>query len=231
MKLPSHRYRYSVWHDLNSTSIKGHELKAPRIREGPPEKEKYFYRIKDSSNNKFIHHNRRGKDRLDYRDSTESWENLTVANLSYQDLAQPFQKENFKRVLRRLTSAKDICLLEDDLVDLKTVTFPECESLTLSRNHIPCFKNLPKFPKITHLDLSHNYIRTLSDIKVLAKYTNLKSLIMKPGNPVVVAISNYRQKIFRDIPSLLILDNLPKLEEDDIFDEEEVDSPGGCSIS
>ena len=34
LQLPSHRFRYSVWHDLSHTDVKGPQLKAPRIRYG-----------------------------------------------------------------------------------------------------------------------------------------------------------------------------------------------------
>lgn len=34
LQLPSHRFQYSVWHDLKVVSIKGTDLKAPRIRDG-----------------------------------------------------------------------------------------------------------------------------------------------------------------------------------------------------
>lgn len=33
-QLPSHRFRFSVWHDLHDPAVSGSDLKAPRIRDG-----------------------------------------------------------------------------------------------------------------------------------------------------------------------------------------------------
>ena len=45
---------------------------------GPPEKEEFFYKVRDDSN-KRIHHNLKGKARKDYRNVTEDWENASVS--------------------------------------------------------------------------------------------------------------------------------------------------------
>ena len=34
LQLPSHRFQYSLWHDLRVVTLKGTDLKAPRVREG-----------------------------------------------------------------------------------------------------------------------------------------------------------------------------------------------------
>ena len=34
LQLPSHRFQYSVWHDLREACLTGTQLKAPRVREG-----------------------------------------------------------------------------------------------------------------------------------------------------------------------------------------------------
>ena len=47
---------------------------------GPPEKEEFFYKIRDDSN-KRIHHNLKDKARKDYRNTTEDWENATVSTV------------------------------------------------------------------------------------------------------------------------------------------------------
>ncbi len=49
---------------------------------GPPEKEKYFYRVRDD-NNQRIHHMRKGHDRKDYRNDMENWEVAEVSKSLY----------------------------------------------------------------------------------------------------------------------------------------------------
>ena len=34
LQLPSHKFRYSVWHDLRQMTLQGTDLHAPRVREG-----------------------------------------------------------------------------------------------------------------------------------------------------------------------------------------------------
>ncbi|VDI48791.1 queuine tRNA-ribosyltransferase [Mytilus galloprovincialis] len=72
-QLPSHRFQYSVWHDLKVVSIKGTDLKAPRIRDGPDEKEAAFYSLKDEDN-QYIHHNLHGRRRITHQTTMENWE-------------------------------------------------------------------------------------------------------------------------------------------------------------
>ncbi len=47
---------------------------------GPPEKEQYFYKVRD--NDKKIHHSLKGNARKNYRNATEDWENATVRHHS-----------------------------------------------------------------------------------------------------------------------------------------------------
>eukprot|EP00118_Oscarella_pearsei_P008486 m.44023 g.44023 ORF g.44023 m.44023 type:complete len:147 (+) comp33486_c0_seq8:132-572(+) len=58
--LPSSRYSHTRWHELSENGIRGHELKAPRVREGPAG-------IREFSA------------KLDYRNKVENWENASVS--------------------------------------------------------------------------------------------------------------------------------------------------------
>lgn len=49
-------------------------------------------------------------------------------NLSYQDLGDPFQQENFLRILRRLIRVEKLQLVDNSLADLSSVHLPRCET-------------------------------------------------------------------------------------------------------
>lgn len=49
-------------------------------------------------------------------------------NLSYQDLGDPFQQENFLRILRRLIRVEKLQLVDNSLTDLSSVRLPRCKS-------------------------------------------------------------------------------------------------------
>lgn len=51
-------------------------------------------------------------------------------NLSYQDLGDPFQRENFLRILRRLIRVEKLQLVSDRLTDLSSVRLPRSEPNT-----------------------------------------------------------------------------------------------------
>lgn len=50
-------------------------------------------------------------------------------NLSYQDLGDPFQSENFLRILRRLIRVEKLQLVSNSLTDLSSVRLPRLEPL------------------------------------------------------------------------------------------------------
>ncbi|ELU15739.1 hypothetical protein CAPTEDRAFT_223926 [Capitella teleta] len=209
--LPSHRFRYSVWHDLSSTSLTGDQLKAPRVRDGPAEKEMLFYKMRDDTN-RSIHHSLHGRQRRNYRNQTENWEHSTVVNLSYQELQHDYQRDNLLRVLKRLRCVEDLMLMEDNLVDLTSVSLPKCNVLNLCSNFIPSFKNLPKIPQIVHLHLSDNDIRSLQGLDAL-KRSPIETLDLQ-RNPVAFTL-NYRQRVFLKLPQLSSLDGIDRCPEDD----------------
>lgn len=45
-------------------------------------------------------------------------------NLSYQDLGDPFQRENFFRILRRLIRVEKLQLIDNSLTNLSSVRLP-----------------------------------------------------------------------------------------------------------
>ena len=47
---------------------------------GPPAKEELFYRLRDE-NNKRIHHSLRGRERQNYQNTQENWENALVKTM------------------------------------------------------------------------------------------------------------------------------------------------------
>ena len=211
--LPSHRYRYSVWHELANTSVKGSDLKAPRIRHAPQEKEELFYRMRDSSN-RHIHHTLQGQERKNYRDEKEHWEGAVICNLSYQDLQHTYQRYNFYRVLKRLVIVEELNLIEDTLTDLHGITFPKCVHLNLSKNHLKSFHHLPTTPCIRELILTCNCIRSLDGLEALRK-TPIEHIVLKE-NPIAFTL-NYRPNVFQKLPPLRTLDDLQKVPADSQF--------------
>ncbi|XP_013397896.1 uncharacterized protein LOC106164504 [Lingula anatina] len=226
-KLPSARFCYTNWHELPHTDLHGNQLHAPRVREAPEEKEMTFYSAKDASDRP-LHHSRQGKERMDYRDKTENWEQAEVCNLSFQELSDAYQRENFKRILKRLLRVQDLILVEDKLTELSSFSFPLCTHLNLNRNYISSFKDLPKIPRIQYLTISDNNIVNLNGLDNLRK-TELRELNLK-RNPVAFT-ENYRPRVFKILPQLKVLDDIPKLPSDEVFDEEGPQSEGGCLIS
>lgn len=189
-KLPSHRFRYSVWHELSATEVRGDQLHAPRVRTGPSIKEELFYKLGDENRNR-LHHSRRGQGRLEYTSQMENWEQARVANLSYQELGHNYQMEEFLRVLKRLLVVEQLNIQEDCLVNLQDITFPQCVQLNLSKNYISSFKKLPKLPRVKHLNLDDNNIEDMTGVEGLKK-TPIESLSLK-RNPVSFTL-NYRQR-------------------------------------
>lgn len=74
------------------------------------------------------------------RDTGREWrskerETLTIVppissqelNLSYQDLGDPFQQENFLRILRRLIRVEKLQLVDNSLTNLSSVRLPRSE--------------------------------------------------------------------------------------------------------
>jgi len=207
-QLPSHRYRYTVWHELRSTQVKGDQLKAPRVREGPESKEETFYEVTDNGG-ALIHHDKTGQEKEKYRHQQENWESSLRVNLSYQKLDHTYQVKNFMRILERLRCAEEVILMDNSLHDLHNITFPRCIVANLSKNHFVSLKQIPHMPAVKHLTLQFNQIKDLSGLN---KFPKLESLDMT-GNAVYYS-KTYRRRVFQTLPNLKLLDKIIKTKAD-----------------
>ncbi|XP_050164474.1 protein tilB homolog isoform X2 [Myiozetetes cayanensis] len=186
--LPSDSFKYLGWCDIEEHDVRGNQLLCPRVREGPSEEELFFRREE--------HPLKKRKQEL---------------NLSFQDLGDLYQVENFKRILQRLIRVEKLWLVDNSLTDLSAIRLPRCRELNVNKNHFRSFKQLPKIPQIQHLSLAENNIVTLSGISDF-RHTPLESLILK-RNPCEFQ-ERYRQLVFSSLPNLKMLDGIPKLPED-----------------
>ncbi|KAK1162512.1 hypothetical protein AOXY_G17388 [Acipenser oxyrinchus oxyrinchus] len=205
--LPSNRFRFTAWHNLEGHEIRGAQLTSPRVREGPPESELF---LRGEENYLIGKRTTEEKGKWESR-LQENWENCVELNLSYQDLGDSYQLENFKRILRRLIRVERLQLVDNSLKDLSSIRLPRCKRLNLNKNHLTSIRHLPKIPQIQHLSLAENNIRTLCDLSELGT-TPLESLTLK-RNPCEFQ-EDYRSKVFSSLPNLKLLDGIPKLPAD-----------------
>lgn len=212
---PGHRFRYTIWHELRDNSVKGSDLRHPRVRKGPEIKERIFYTLADERG-RHIHHDIKGTKKQIYEKKTESWETCKAVNLSYQELGQSYQLENFIRVLQRLTRAQRIQLMDNEIQELHKITFPRCKHLNLRQNIFCQFKDLPKCPALEVLILSDNSVNSLDDLHLLTKCPSLRCLDLR-RNPICF-VPEYRQMVFHILPNLKELDDIPKLTSDLDYD-------------
>jgi len=208
--LPSRKLQYSQWHELRHTDIKGSQLKAPRVRKGPSDKDREFYDLIDEDNNN-IHHHLQGGSRKKHRDETEDWETTKLASFTRQDLHHGYQKGNIGRILERLKAVVYLNLIDNELLDLSSFSFPCCEYINIDNNYLTSFKLLPKIPKVQLLTMQDNDLNNLDGITCLAS-TSLEEMYLN-GNPVSFHIG-YRYLVFRALPNLKILDGVIKQPDD-----------------
>lgn len=112
---------------------------------------------------------------------------------------------------------------------------PNLKKLELSDNRISNGLNLlHTSPKLTHLNLSGNKIKDLETIEPLKFFKNLKNLDL--FNNDATRTDDYREKVFKMIPSLKYLDGFDareqeaddsEAEEDEVNGNEEEDSEYG----
>ncbi|XP_048745716.1 uncharacterized protein LOC125658483 [Ostrea edulis] len=209
-QLPSHRFQYSVWHDLREACLTGTMLKAPRVREGPPEKDKAFYKMRDEEN-KIIHHSYKGSEKRNYRCKMEEWESAKSVSLCYQELDDKYQRSCFEKILKKLPAVEHLYLTDNAIQSLRGYSFPKCEVLNLNNNFISTFQNLPSIPRIRSLMLEDNDIDSFNHLSKL-RSSSIEELYLN-GNPVAFQI-NYRPKVFQILTQLKVLDGIPKLQSD-----------------
>uniref|UniRef100_A0A3B3D3Q7 U2A'/phosphoprotein 32 family A C-terminal domain-containing protein n=1 Tax=Oryzias melastigma TaxID=30732 RepID=A0A3B3D3Q7_ORYME len=206
--LPSSRFRFVSWHRLEQCDVTGDQLACPRVRE-PIEEELHLVEDVDvllergRSRRRRKEEGQRWEERLQ-----ENWENCLL-NLSYQDLGDPYQLENFVRILRRLIRVEKLQLIDNSLINLSSVRLP-CRMLNLHRNHLVYLHQLPKLPAVEHLCLSENAIASLGGLGSLGS-SPLRSLNLT-RNPVAFT-QDYRV-VFSCLPNLEVLDGIPKLPAD-----------------
>uniref|UniRef100_A0A673K593 U2A'/phosphoprotein 32 family A C-terminal domain-containing protein n=1 Tax=Sinocyclocheilus rhinocerous TaxID=307959 RepID=A0A673K593_9TELE len=183
--LPSSRFRFASWHWLEEHDVRGDQLAYPRVREGKRSFGVtlllYIFSVKRREDE-----GQKWEERLQ-----ENWENCVVLNLSYQDLGDPYQLENFIRILRRLIRVERLQLVDNALRDLSSVRLPRCKILNLHRNNLTSIRQLPKVPEIQHLCLSENSISSLGELSLL-RSTPLRSLTLK-RNPCQF-LEDYRSR-------------------------------------
>ncbi|XP_072174761.1 uncharacterized protein [Diadema setosum] len=209
-KLPSERFRYTLFHELKQNELRGSELHCPRVRKGPEIKEKVFTKVTDDQG-KTIHHGKMGLQRKDHQKKMEDWENCVHANLSFQDMHHDYQKESLHRILKRLIRAETVQARDNNITDLSDVSLNCCKHLNLSKNYITSFKKLPKSPVLEVLNLSDNSINSYEGLTALRK-TRLQCLDLR-RNPICF-MENYRQRIFQALPNLTVLDDVRRLPSD-----------------
>ncbi|XP_060564904.1 protein tilB homolog isoform X2 [Ruditapes philippinarum] len=225
-KLPSHKFRYSVWHDLRQTCLTGDQLHAPRVRAGPPEKEKQFNRVIEDGLP--IHHDLSGRRRQNHMNELENWESAEVINLCYQELCHEYQWKNFYRILAKCQSAVTINISYNTIVSLKQIKFSRCEYINMHANYIGSIKDFPSLPKAKKIVATDNNIKTLDGLQSL-RGTPLEELYLS-GNNCSFEI-NYRQKVFQTLPNLRILDGVARLPSDSEFVEDETQPDNSrCTI-
>ncbi|XP_024848225.1 uncharacterized protein [Bos taurus] len=178
--LPSDSFKYLTWHKGEQNDIQGSQLRCPRVREGPSAEELLFREEECTlPSQKRVLEKNKWETWLQ-----ENWEDCT-------DLGDPYQVENFNRILRRLIRVETLWLVDNSLVDLSALRLPSCRVLNMNKNHLTSFKQLPKIPQIQHLSLADNHIETLTGLSSL-RCTPLESLILK-RNPCEFH-QNYRKR-------------------------------------
>ncbi|XP_021114475.1 uncharacterized protein LOC101716644 [Heterocephalus glaber] len=118
--LPSDSCKYLTWHKIEQHDIQGSQLHCPRVREGPSEEELLLRPVRCTLPPK-----RRILEKTKWETwLQENWEDCMNLNISFQDLGDPYQVENFRRILRRLIRVETLWLIVNSLVDLSTIRFP-----------------------------------------------------------------------------------------------------------
>ncbi|KAI4578965.1 hypothetical protein MJG53_000842 [Ovis ammon polii x Ovis aries] len=119
-KLPSDSFKYLTWHKVEQNDIQGSQLRCPRVREGPSAEELLFREEECTlPSQKRVLEKNKWETWLQ-----ENWEDCTNLNLSFQDLGNPYQVENFNRILRRLIRVETLWLVDNSLVDLSALRLP-----------------------------------------------------------------------------------------------------------
>ncbi|KAG8511518.1 DnaJ subfamily A member 1, partial [Galemys pyrenaicus] len=109
--LPSDSFKYLTWHRIEQHDIQGSQLRCPRVREGPPGEELLLKHEECA-----MPLQRKVPEKIKWKTwLQENWEDCTNLNISFQDLGDPYQVENLKRILRRLIRVETLWLVDNSL--------------------------------------------------------------------------------------------------------------------
>ncbi|XP_070494853.1 acidic leucine-rich nuclear phosphoprotein 32 family member A isoform X2 [Chironomus tepperi] len=119
------------------------------------------------------------------------------------------------------TTLEKLSLINVGLTSLKNFPkLPSLKKLELSDNRISNGLNhLLTSPKLTSLNLSGNKIKDFEELKPLATLEKLETLDL--FNNDVTSTENYRNNVFRLIPSLKFLDGFDKEDNEAMTDEDD----------
>ncbi|CAH1407674.1 unnamed protein product [Nezara viridula] len=125
------------------------------------------------------------------------------------------------------TNLRSLSLINVGLTSLKGFPkLPNLQKLELSDNRISNGLNLlHTSPNLTNLNLSGNKIKDLETLEPLKEFEHLKSLDL--FNNEVTCIENYRERLFKLLPSLEYLDGFDAKEQEADDSEQENDSVNG----
>ncbi|XP_043925935.1 uncharacterized protein LOC122800750 isoform X2 [Protopterus annectens] len=137
--LPSDRFKYITWHQLEGHDIHGTQIHCPRVRKAPSD-EQLFLRGEECGH--LMRKRKTEKEDVKNR-LQENWENSLEVNLSYQDLGDSYQQENFYRILRRLIRVEKLQLIDNSLMDLSSFRLPRVFS---SLPNLKVLDGIPKMP-------------------------------------------------------------------------------------
>ncbi|KPU76536.1 uncharacterized protein Dana_GF13217, isoform C [Drosophila ananassae] len=125
------------------------------------------------------------------------------------------------------TALESLSLINVGLTTLKGFPkLPNLKKLELSDNRISSGLNyLTTSPKLQYLNLSGNKIKDLETLKPLEEFKNLAVLDL--FNNDATQVENYREKIFKMLPSLSFLDGFDCNDEEAQSDGDEDDEVNG----
>ncbi|KAF6029408.1 hypothetical protein EB796_012287 [Bugula neritina] len=134
------------------------------------------------------------------------------------------------RILSRLKNVEDLTVIDNSLHDLSGLSFNRCQTANFSKNYFTSFKSLPVMPNLQSLILSFNQIKTLNGLRRFPKLEYLELT----GNGIYYS-HTYRQRVFKILPSLKVLDKTIKMKTDESGepgDDEDKDplEEGTCTL-
>ena len=113
-------------------------------------------------------------------------------NLGYQDLGEPYQLAEFKKLMHKVRNVQRLVLSHNKLRTLRGYAFPQLEELVLVHNDLRFVKELPTAPRLRVLNVAHNHFVSLSG---LGKRFPLLEHVTFRGCPVEADNPDYRDRV------------------------------------